>query len=443
MKRPLFGIVFAAAAWPGARGPGPGRAPALAWGRRRQFGTVNFPVSCRADVAPEFTRAVALLHSFGYEESRRSFEAVAAKDPGCGMAYWGIAMTYYHPIWAPPNAGGARRRQGRRRESGGARRQDRARARRTSPPSARSTATPRRSPTDRGPAPTAKPWRRCRGAFRTTTRPRSSTPSRCSARLRASDLTFANQKKAAAILNGLLPRRAEHPGIAHYMIHAFDYPPLASEALPAARAYAKIAPVLAARPPHALAHLHAPGPLAGVDRLQPRLGRRGPAARRQTPSRRRVLRRAPRPRLPRVRVPADRRPGQRARGPRGGGDREDVRRAAVRRGLRARRDSGALDARAAGLEGARRRSSCRAADLPWERFPYAPALTYFARALGAARTGQLDRARAALAKLAGDPGGPRQGSRARALRLGRPTSSRCAWRRPRGSRTPRGGRTRR
>ena len=69
------------------------------------LGKVSFPTSCRAEVAAEFTRAVALLHSFGYEESRRAFESVAAHDPDCAIAFWGIAMTYYHPIWSPPDSG--------------------------------------------------------------------------------------------------------------------------------------------------------------------------------------------------------------------------------------------------------------------------------------------------------------------------------------------------
>src|SRR5574338_671835 len=59
------------------------------------LGTVHFSTSCR-DVEREFTRGVALLHSFGYDEARRAFEDVAAKDAVCAMAYWGIAMTYYH-----------------------------------------------------------------------------------------------------------------------------------------------------------------------------------------------------------------------------------------------------------------------------------------------------------------------------------------------------------
>ena len=117
-------------------------------------------------------------------------------------------------------------------------------------------------------------------------------------------------------------------------------------------------PLVAARAPHAVAHLHASRPLAGVDRLEHRLRGGGPAPRRPDPSRRRVLRHAPRPRLPRVRVPAGRRPGEGSRGAGGGGAGEDVRRAELRRRLRARGRARALGARAAGLEGGRGPGGC-------------------------------------------------------------------------------------
>ncbi len=71
-------------------------------GDLRAAGTVDFPVSCAPAVRPEFIRGVALLHSFFYEEARRIFTAVAEKDPNCAMAQWGIAMTWWHPIWTPP-----------------------------------------------------------------------------------------------------------------------------------------------------------------------------------------------------------------------------------------------------------------------------------------------------------------------------------------------------
>src|SRR6266436_7649748 len=71
-------------------------------GDLRAAGTVDFPVSCVPSVRAEFIRGVALLHSFFYEEARRIFTEVAEKDPTCAMAQWGIAMTWWHPIWTPP-----------------------------------------------------------------------------------------------------------------------------------------------------------------------------------------------------------------------------------------------------------------------------------------------------------------------------------------------------
>ena len=216
-------------------------------GGAEQLGTVHFPTSCRPDVAEEFTRGVALLHSFGYEESRLAFQSVAQKDPTCGIAHWGIAMTYYHPIWVPPSpdelaAGKAAAIQaldvGARteRENGyisaiaafyshTERLDHRARA---AAYREAMEALSRRYPDDHEAA-----------IFYALSLLGAAPPS---------DPSFANQKKAAAILNALLPSEPDHPGIAHYMIHAFDYPELASEALPAARAYAKIAPSA----PHAL-----------------------------------------------------------------------------------------------------------------------------------------------------------------------------------------------
>src|ERR1051326_6941477 len=71
-------------------------------GDLRGVGKVTFPISCAPDVQSDFARAVALLHSFFYEEARRVFTSVAERDPKCAMAQWGIAMTWWHPIWTPP-----------------------------------------------------------------------------------------------------------------------------------------------------------------------------------------------------------------------------------------------------------------------------------------------------------------------------------------------------
>ena len=67
------------------------------------LGEVRFPITCAEPVRAAFSRGVALLHSFGYEDAREAFAAVAAQDPECGIAHWGVAMSWYHPLWAPPS----------------------------------------------------------------------------------------------------------------------------------------------------------------------------------------------------------------------------------------------------------------------------------------------------------------------------------------------------
>src|SRR4029079_1187994 len=73
-------------------------------GDLRAAGTVDFKVSGAPEMRSEFIRGVALLHSFFYEEARRIFTSVAEQDPNCAMAQWGIAMTWWHPIWTPPTS---------------------------------------------------------------------------------------------------------------------------------------------------------------------------------------------------------------------------------------------------------------------------------------------------------------------------------------------------
>ena len=67
------------------------------------LGTVSFPTSCSAAAQKWISQGAALLHSFGFEEARVAFHEAARADPACAMAYWGIARTWYHPIWAPPS----------------------------------------------------------------------------------------------------------------------------------------------------------------------------------------------------------------------------------------------------------------------------------------------------------------------------------------------------
>src|SRR5215469_11679522 len=71
-------------------------------GEAAKLGKVSFSVSCDPKVQSQFTAAVAMLHSFWYDKAAVSFASIAQQDPACGMAYWGMAMTYYHPLWEAP-----------------------------------------------------------------------------------------------------------------------------------------------------------------------------------------------------------------------------------------------------------------------------------------------------------------------------------------------------
>src|SRR5215472_9127631 len=102
-RRGAYWILSGAALWIGCaqRAPAPALTPTagahLELGDR--VGTVDFLTSCVAAERGNMNRAVALLHSFFYEEARRQFLGIAERDPSCAMAQWGVAMTYWHPIW--------------------------------------------------------------------------------------------------------------------------------------------------------------------------------------------------------------------------------------------------------------------------------------------------------------------------------------------------------
>jgi len=212
-----------------------------------KLGRVNFSVSCSGAAQQQFNRAVALLHSFWYEEAEKGFVEVTKTDPKCGMGYWGIAMSSYHPVWAPPVAAELRNGMAAMQKANvvGARTQrekDYIAAIETfykDPDKfdhrTRALAYEKameqlylRNPKDHEAA-----------VFYALALLGTALPT---------DKIYANQKKAGEILNKVLLYEPEHPGVAHYLIHTFDYPTLAPLALAAARSYAKIAP----SSPHAL-----------------------------------------------------------------------------------------------------------------------------------------------------------------------------------------------
>jgi tetratricopeptide (TPR) repeat protein len=212
-----------------------------------KLGKVSFPVSCEASVQPQFTSAVAMLHSFWYEKASGAFAAVAEKDPTCGMANWGIAMAYYHQIWQAPGpadlkAGAASVEKAKLAGAKTQRERDYIAAIETFYKDAdtldhRTRALAYEKAMDQLQA--RYPDDHEAAIFHALALLGTAPPT---------DKTYVNQKKAGAILEPLFVEQPEHPGIAHYIIHAYDYPPLAPRALDAARRYAKIAP----DSPHAL-----------------------------------------------------------------------------------------------------------------------------------------------------------------------------------------------
>jgi len=216
-------------------------------GEPEKLGKVNFPVSCDAAVQLQFNRAVAMLHSFWYEKANEEFAAIAKKDPACGMAYWGIAMALYHPIWEAP--GPAALKQGSEALAK-ARSAAHKRQREWDYIAAIETFYKDSDKLDHHTRALAYekameqlqaryPDDREAAIFYALALQGSASPT---------DKTYANQRKAGAILEKILADQPDHPGVAHYIIHAYDYPPLAARALDAARSYAKIAP----DSPHAL-----------------------------------------------------------------------------------------------------------------------------------------------------------------------------------------------
>jgi hypothetical protein len=206
-----------------------------------EFGTVDFPASCKPGVQAEFSRAVAILHSFWYERARSEFEKVTEDDPACAMGYWGIAMTYWHPLWDPPDKeelekGTAAAVKAESLHARTARERDYVAA---------INAYYRDWPHQNAHARAVAYEEAMEKTYRSYPKDVEATcfyALSLDAAALPSDTTYTNQKKAGAILEKVFLKHPNHPGAAHYIIHSYDYPALAAKALPAARRYASIAP---------------------------------------------------------------------------------------------------------------------------------------------------------------------------------------------------------
>jgi tetratricopeptide (TPR) repeat protein len=213
-----------------------------------QLGNVSFPTSCSPAVQVQFERGVALLHSFAYSAAESTFRDVAQKDPRCAMAHWGMAMSYFHQLWDPPLKP-ATVEQGH---------QEILRAQQIAGGSDRERGFINAlaliyAPDDKVPYQvTAQRYAQAMATLSAANPGDVESQVFYALALLATaspgDKTHVNQKRAIAVLEPLYAQYPQHPGIAHYLIHACDNSEMAPSGLAAAQAYAKIAPSA----PHAL-----------------------------------------------------------------------------------------------------------------------------------------------------------------------------------------------
>jgi hypothetical protein len=212
------------------------------------FGRAHFPTSCSAAVQPDFDRAVAMLHSFFYPETEKAFRAVLERDPSCAMAHWGIAISQRpNPLTAPFSD--TLLKQGwdaiqKARVTGSPTALEREWIEALVPFFQDYPTVGQRVRSERYEAAMARLH---------TRHPKDPevTAFYALALLEAVDLsdkTYAKQLEAARLLEPIQRAHPDHPGVPHYLIHAYDYAPIAAKGLPAARRYATLAPSA----PHAL-----------------------------------------------------------------------------------------------------------------------------------------------------------------------------------------------
>lgn len=210
----------------------------------KELGSVNFANSCSKSVQSDFQRAVALLHSFQYEQTREAFTDISKLDPQCAMAQWGVAMSHYHGLWhnGDINAGRAaiHKAQDKAAHNSSTTARERAYIAALSEfykedggdEYAHSLAYEQKMAALQ----TAYPLDTEAAIFHAlaldVTAPKT-------------DKTFSNQCKCGEILEPIFAKEPNHPGVAHYIIHCYDNPVLAEKGLGAARKYAAIAPASA------------------------------------------------------------------------------------------------------------------------------------------------------------------------------------------------------
>ena len=205
------------------------------------FGTVAFNASVPSSLRNDFNIGIALLHSFEYDESEKMFARVIDKAPDCAMAYWGVAMSNFHSLWAPPSEADLKKglhaiQIARSIKNKTKRESDYIEAIATFYDNANKIDHRSR---------VLNFEQAMETIYRSYPEDLEAAVFYALALNAAADLTdktYTKQRKAFELLNPIFQQNPLHPGIAHYIIHNMDNPELAELALPAARKYASIAP---------------------------------------------------------------------------------------------------------------------------------------------------------------------------------------------------------
>ena len=212
------------------------------------LGKVSFPISCTPAVQQQFERGVALLHSFAYAAAENTFQRVADQDHQCAMAHWGMAMTHFHQLWDPPISAAtisiAQEEIQRAQQIGTNSERELQFINALALIYQDAAKVPYRT--------RALNYEQAMSSLAAANRKDTEAQVFYALALLANesptDRTHAKQKQAAEVLEPLFRAYPQHPGIPHYLIHAYDNAELAPQGLPAAKAYSLIAPSA----PHAL-----------------------------------------------------------------------------------------------------------------------------------------------------------------------------------------------
>lgn len=213
-----------------------------------QLGTVQFPVSCHTAAGKHAEWGLALLHHMTYEGARAAFAAAVENDPDCAMGYWGQAMGFIHPLWSdPPGEADFQKGQTLVKKA-------ETRGKKTPREEAYIAAVAKyyaegwNKEEKANLAAFEQGWRKVHEQFSDDPEAASFYALAHLSTADPADKSYVIQKRAAAIAQKVLKSIPDHPGAHHYMIHAYDYPPLAEKALEVARHYGTIAPEI----PHSL-----------------------------------------------------------------------------------------------------------------------------------------------------------------------------------------------